>query len=209
MIYVKRTSFNNKFGAGSIVGTESSSIATVTMTDLDLTSIPMGRNADVDAFVAHSNSSITSADVVDSGFGYLDTSRVVLLSDTSSGTAIVNTGPTATGSGYYRTSKGFLSDSSFIFDGEYYQEYSYEIISRIPFEKYSSMIKKVAHVAGAAMFGSVSISSFEDTSASYAISSVTQLVSDPPSGYAYVTTANGANFITTSAGANRVAVKIT
>ena len=52
-----------------------------------------------------------------------------------------------------------MSDLSKVHDGDYYQEYSYDIISKFPLEKYSDMFKKVVHTAGTRVFGSVLVDS--------------------------------------------------
>ena len=76
-----------------------------------------------------------------------------------SGTAYGRNVGVGTGSGYYKNSKGFVSDLSKVHDGDYYQEYSYDIISKFPLEKYSDMFKKVMHTAGTRVFGSVLVDS--------------------------------------------------
>jgi hypothetical protein len=42
----------------------------------------------------------------------------------------------------------------YIHDGDYYQEYSYEILSKISVDRYADMFKKVMHTAGTKFFGS-------------------------------------------------------
>ena len=42
----------------------------------------------------------------------------------------------------------------YVHDGDYYQEYSYEVLTKISFDRYSDMFKKVMHVAGTKFFGS-------------------------------------------------------
>jgi hypothetical protein len=45
----------------------------------------------------------------------------------------------------------------YIHDGDYYQEYSYEILSKISVDRYADMFKKVMHTAGTKFFGSALI----------------------------------------------------
>jgi len=45
-----------------------------------------------------------------------------------------------------------LSDQKKLFDGEYYQDYSYEIISSVVLNKYEEMLKKVLHLSGTKYF---------------------------------------------------------
>jgi hypothetical protein len=42
----------------------------------------------------------------------------------------------------------------YIHDGDYYQEYSYEVLTKISVDRYADMFKKVMHVAGTKFFGS-------------------------------------------------------
>jgi hypothetical protein len=45
----------------------------------------------------------------------------------------------------------------YIHDGDYYQEYSYEVLSKISLDRYADMFKKVMHIAGTKFFGSALI----------------------------------------------------
>jgi hypothetical protein len=66
--------------------------------------------------------------------------------------------------GYFSNRKGQLSDSKYIFDGEYYQDYSYEIRSSISPDKYKEMLKKIIHVAGTKSFSATYITNIAFTS---------------------------------------------
>ena len=119
-------------------------------------------NAIVDANVATANGSVVNLEVIDSGLGYANGQLVVFnsvdgLNHTGSAKTVIS--GIGTGSGYYATSKGFLSSTAKIQDGDYYQVYSYDVMSKIPLEKYSDMFKKVMHISGFAFFGSVLLES--------------------------------------------------
>ena len=122
-----------------------------------------GFNANVSANVVTANGVVSKLSIIDSGFGYdkFDILSFVHESNERAGAgiakAIVETEGQA--EGYYQNNKGFLSADKYLHDGDYYQEYSYEIISRIPFEKYFDMLKRVLHVAGTKMFTAVEIES--------------------------------------------------
>jgi hypothetical protein len=93
---------------------------------------------------------------VDSGIGYSNGDVVQYTSEDgarSGSIKIVNDG-SGIGKGYYKSSKGFLSEDMYVHDGDYYQEYSYEILSKISVDRYSDMFKKVMHTAGTKFFGS-------------------------------------------------------
>jgi hypothetical protein len=55
--------------------------------------------------------------------------------------------------GYYKDRNGFLSDNKFLIDSNYYQDFSYDIRSTIPFNKYENILKKIHHPVGSRMFG--------------------------------------------------------
>jgi hypothetical protein len=59
------------------------------------------------------------------------------------------------GEGYYASTKGFTSSNKYIQDGNYYQNFSYEVRSTLDLTKYSEMVKQVVHVAGTRLYGAV------------------------------------------------------
>lgn len=176
VLYVKRLQFNNVWQTTlQIVGQESGATANiVTVAPDDV--LPIGLNAQIEANVVTSTGSVTSLQIIDSGVGY-HTGEIMLYNSADgkrSGEAKAIVEGLGTGSGYYRTSKGFLSsDVAKIHDGEYYQEYSYEVLSRIPFDKYQDMFLKVMHTAGTKLFGGVMIDDKSNVKTKYAYSSVT------------------------------------
>ena len=68
-------------------------------------------------------------------------------------TATIHVQTQGYGEGHYESNKGFLSADKYLYDGEYYQDFSYEIQSKIPFDQYSTVLKQLIHVAGTKMFG--------------------------------------------------------
>jgi hypothetical protein len=98
--------------------------------------------------------------VVDSGFGYIEGENATYTSSDGlrSGFARINLGKKGVSEGFYKNKNGQLSDSKKLFDGEYYQDYSYEVRTGIEADKYSDMLKKVLHVAGTKMFSAVVLS---------------------------------------------------
>jgi hypothetical protein len=95
--------------------------------------------------------SVISLEVVDSGIGYIEGEEVILANN--NGSAIIHVAQQGRARGFYKQKGGFLSDQKKLFDGDYYQNYSYEIISSLMRDKYSKMVDQVAHVAGTKMFG--------------------------------------------------------
>lgn len=112
------------------------------------------------ANVQTAEGSVTSLEVVDSGFGYLQGENATYTSADGerSGFARLSLGKKGVSEGYYRNKNGQLSDSKKLFDGEYYQDYSYEVRTAVTADKYSEMLKKILHVAGTKMFSAIILS---------------------------------------------------
>jgi hypothetical protein len=158
VLLVERITFNNTFKAPlQIVGQSSGATANIVGVVEDLSSIPIGLNANIAANVVTANGTVISLEVTDSGFGYSNATLLQFVSEDGQrvGDAKSTINGYGTGSGYYNSSKGFLSDNKYVHDSEYYQEYSYEVMTKLPFDLYSEMFKKVMHTAGTKVFGSV------------------------------------------------------
>jgi len=156
---LKRINLENTFLNGSpIVGRVSGSQADVVNVIEDSNTIVVGLNASILANVQTSNNVVKKLDVADSGFGFLDKEVVTLNKQGSvfSVTAIVELNKQGIGSGFHKTTQGFLSDDKKLQDNDFYQEYSYEVQTKIPFDKYFDILKQVTHVAGTKAFGRVS-----------------------------------------------------
>lgn len=158
VLKVKRLSFENTFKEGvNVIGDVSGATANVMGIAPDFNELyPIGLNAQIEANVVTANGQVTSLEVVDSGFGYVNSEIIQFNSAdlTRSGSIKVILDGHGKGKGYYKSSKGFISEDMYIHDGDYYQEYSYEILSKMSFDKYADMFKKVMHVAGTKFFGS-------------------------------------------------------
>ena len=168
LLVVKRLSFENTFyPANTIIGTTSGAQATIVSVTEDAGSLPIGENADITANVQVANAVVSGVTVLDSGFGYIDGENVSLEKEGSPYivTAQTTLNKQGVGEGYFSTTRGFASSDKKILDSDYYQEYSYEIQSKVPFTKYSEVLKKIIHVAGTRMFGKVILSSDLDVSA--------------------------------------------
>jgi len=142
---------------GTIVGQTSGATARIVNLDDDFTVPTVGVNANIVANVQTANAIASSLSVYDSGFGYINRETVTLTKQDSSYTitAIVEVEKQGTGAGFYSSTKGFLSSDKKIHDNDYYQEYSYEVVSKIPFDEYIDVLKQVTHVAGTKAFGKV------------------------------------------------------
>jgi len=154
-IVIRQNSIKNFSRTDTITGVDTGATATVTAINPIENSLYYGYNANITSSVA--NGSITSLAVVGSGFGYQDGEQVILSSsnNTSNATATVNLEKQGISNGYFKTTKGFLNSDKYIHDGDFYQNYSYQIQSSVPLDVYADVLKELMHVAGTKMFGSV------------------------------------------------------
>jgi hypothetical protein len=113
----------------------------------------MGLDADITANTSAANGSILKLQVLDSGWGY-EPGEVVSMTQNgvvAQGTSVLTY--QGTGTGFYRTENGFVSDIKKIQDSNYYQVSSYDIRASVAFEHYKDMLKALLHVAGTKAFG--------------------------------------------------------
>lgn len=127
-----------------------------------------GYNATIDSTTNFGIGRIISVDIVDSGYGYrhnevvdvIDTAGRVATKGTISARSQGSTG------GYWASLDSHLNGYSSkdgpleyfdsgkrVQDSEYYQEYSYEIQSKLGVEQYEENLKEITHVAGTKLFG--------------------------------------------------------
>ncbi len=154
---VRRLTLFDTFNVGNVViGTTSGATANITTVTVDNTSRNAGNNAVVSANVVVANGTVIAVDVYDSGVGYIN-DEILTVVDTVSGanafTVKTNAQTQGIGQGYYTTTRGFLDSDKYLHDGEYYQNFSYDIRASIPLDKYSEVLKQVVHVAGTKYFG--------------------------------------------------------
>lgn len=157
-LFVRRTSLTLDYTVGqSIVGITSGATANIVSVSSDSNTNISGLNANIQARVVASNGSIASIDILSSGFGYEndETINITSLDNSKVASAKANVGFNGFGEGYYSSTKGFLDSNKYIHDGEFYQNFSYEIQTSIPFDTYFSVLKETLHVAGKKMYGRV------------------------------------------------------
>jgi hypothetical protein len=176
---VKRIQFDNAFQATlAITGQTSGATATIVSVTEDESVLPIGFNANVFANVVTANGAVSiggdGIEIIDSGLGYKNGEELIFISEDGlrAGTAVANVYGIGTGSGYYKDTKGQLSSTAKVQDGDYYQEYSYEVLSRIPLDRYADMFKKVMHTAGTRFFGGVVLEDRFNANVAYANSDV-------------------------------------
>ena len=164
MMFIEDMRFNsnNQFilttnSSTIISGVQTGSTANLIQIEDDLSSTHMGLNANLFATTITSNGAISEVQVLDSGFGFIDGEIVVIKNSQSNtlnqGYGYASLETIGTGGGYYKQKGSFLSDTKKLFDGDYYQEYSYEVFSSKMLDKYKDICKQLVHVAGTKMFG--------------------------------------------------------
>ena len=155
---MKRIQFDNLFQPTlTVTGQLSGAVGTIVSVKEDDELLPIGLNANVFANTVTANGSVTGIQITDSGLGYKTGEELSYVSEDGlrTGTVVANVYGIGTGTGYYKDTKGQLSSTAKVQDGDYYQEYSYEVLSRIPLARYADMFKKVMHTAGTRFFGGV------------------------------------------------------
>jgi len=194
-IYLKRQSIGISFAEGvQVTGGTTGARADIVDVFSDAESRFIGDNAVITGTAISANGVATKAEIISSGYGYITGDTVEL-------EAVANDNPfiiTATSrarsqgisEGYWRTTSSHLNSEKKIHDNEYYQEYSYDIVSGLSLNRYERIINRLAHVAGTKMFGSVEKNLKMVVGTKVADSSITQYVSTD----AYLTTDIDTNF---------------
>lgn len=152
-----------------IVGSVTGLVANVVNIDTDrVTSQAIGSDAVINPELAVSNGSIIGVKVLTSGYGFTSGQSVTMTSDDGHvATGFSNCQTIGTGQGFYRQKGGFLSDQKKLYDGFYWQYFSYDVRSPISLDKYAEMLRQVAHVAGTKNFATMVTVSESDVSSTF------------------------------------------
>lgn len=159
-VTIKNLSFFSNFEIGeTLSGLESLSTATVTQVNNDTNkTLLMGENAEFSSQVIFAEGVLSKIEVTDSGYGYVDGKQVRILNANNelvtTGTGRVNR--QGIGTGFWKATSGHLNDK-FLHDNKFYQEYSYQVISSLSFEKYEDIVRDLIHVAGTELYGKVEV----------------------------------------------------
>ena len=99
--------------------------------------------------------------IINSGLNYGADIIVNIFSPTGKKQAVVYALRTAVTRypGYFKGNSGKVSSNKKIQDGNYYQEFSYELKSRVGIDQYFDILKRLVHPVGMQMFGSVLLKS--------------------------------------------------
>lgn len=158
ILYVRNLSYTYAFKSGlTITQASSSTTASADHVYEDATSTKMGENSIIETSVITGDGFISTVDIIDSGVGYVTGRNVTLVSATNDSVAegVVSAESNGISAGRYVTTDGHLNSEKKIRDNDYYQEYSYEVISGIDVSRYEQVVKDVVHVAGTKFFGRV------------------------------------------------------
>lgn len=114
-----------------------------------------GNNAIITGTAGNANGIISAIEVVDSGTGYSDLSTLTISNpdNPSTGTAVGYLNGIGQSEGYWKNTKSFADSDKYVQDSYYYQDFSYELRTDIPFQAYEHVVKTNIHQAGTKMFG--------------------------------------------------------
>lgn len=128
----------------------------------------IGFNAIIDAVTEFGVGKITEVSVVDSGYGYIHNTTADILDpdDTVIARGTISARGQGSSEGYWSSLDSHLNgyvlnsgnltyfnSGKRIQDSTYYQEFSYEILSKINLAEYEEPLKEITHVAGTKVFG--------------------------------------------------------
>lgn len=166
-LFLERISLTDFVTNSTITGVASGFTANVTSVDADSDTTPVGMNARIIANTASGEGVVSGLEIIDSGYNYRDFETVTFSKDgLDPGTAEARLLNQGFSEGFYKENRSVLSSDKYLQDGEYYQEYSYEIRSSIALEKYEDILRRIVHMAGTKHFSRYQLKSVNDMSPS-------------------------------------------
>lgn len=151
-------------------GANYTSFATVTATDpytstsgiKDSNGNFVGTNAVITGIpVVAGSETISEVYVIDSGFNNANSNnQITFISQSNNQITMLGTvvpGAIGLSEGKYDNTKSFLSDDKYLFDGHYYQDFSYVIRASMNLDRYVEILKLIAHPTGNAVYGDIKI----------------------------------------------------
>lgn len=173
ILYVSNTirmSTNNNSKSAEIIQINDISPNTFNFVDI------AGTNANVFANVEIGTGVINTVSIVDSGLRFKPGEELTFKINGATlavnGTAVAN--GTGVSPGTWRSESGLVGSDSFIHDNDFYQTYSYQVLSEFELNRYEKVLKEVIHTAGYKLFGKVQVDTFDNNSISVTESSVSQ-----------------------------------
>lgn len=126
----------------------------------------VGLNADVKSESFSGEGFVTNLRILNSGFGYfgkrfvnglITDGEVLTLVSSENAERTISAygylGRQGIGEGSWPSKKSFLSTDKYLQDNDFYQEYSYQVLTALPFDKYKQTLIEILHVAGSKPFG--------------------------------------------------------
>lgn len=134
----------------------------------DYSSSKLGFNSVISTLTEFAVGRILNVRVLNSGYGYIDQEDVLLTNDIGQVISVGNANARGQGiiEGRWSSTESHLNfqDGKVIQDSDYYQEYSYQISSKIDINTYKNTLTDIAHLAGTKMFGEFSLKDNVDVS---------------------------------------------
>jgi hypothetical protein len=123
----------------------------------DYSSSRLGFNSTISTLTEFAIGRVLNVEVINSGYGYIDKENVLLTNNLDQVIAVGNANARGQGiiEGRWASTESHLNfqDGKVIQDSDYYQEYSYQISSKIDINTYKNTLTDIAHLAGTKMFG--------------------------------------------------------
>lgn len=154
---IKALSFVNQLSVGETLTGETSLSTAVVESITDLESSPVGENAIVDSLVVLADGIIAKVEIIDSGYGYIENGPIQLFNKTTNQLAtsgVSKLGKQGKAVGFWRTSTSHLNDKK-LRDNFFYQEFSYQVVAGLSFDKYEQILRDLLHTSGTELFGRV------------------------------------------------------
>lgn len=127
----------------------------------------MGFNANVNTAVTSANGIVTSVEIISSGYGYTNGTSLTLTNESNTEIEILGTAinfKQGLSEGFWKNNRSKLNSDKYIHDNKYYQDYAYEIRSKLSLNTYSDILKKLLHISGTELFGNTIIQSKKNIS---------------------------------------------
>ena len=134
---------------------------------IDVPASELIEDADVYGVAGFGKGTVSRLAIINSGIGYQNGEQLTLYytkDDSRTVSAYAIAEGQGEDEGYFRSNRSFLNSNKYIHDNRYYQEFSYEVQSSLPFSRYSSILREIWHPAGISKFGRVIITSTEPPS---------------------------------------------
>lgn len=159
------STFTTQFTLGGVItGTASGANATIVGITEDDSALGIGLNAVISDAVVTGNGIVGELEIIASGYGFENNEGATFVSKDGlrAGTAKVKLIKQGITDGTFNNRSSYLSDNKYLFDGDYYQEFSYDIKTSIPRESYLENFNSTMHLAGTKMFSTFVHSAVND-----------------------------------------------